>query len=133
MTHAWKRIEATSNYQPRVRFTSLVAVRSAPILCAIILGISGCRDERRLELAAQALSKSADACLVAVRDHGAKYETCPDCTALSALSEQYIEAGGFDPQHPAPARIELVAERARTTAWMARATSASDGRTLSIW
>lgn len=107
------------------------AIRSVTIPCAIILAISGCRDERRLELAAQALSKSADACLVAVRDHGAKYETCPDCTALGALSMQYIEAGGI--QDGVPARIALIAEQARTTAWTARAKSLSGNPRLAIW
>ena len=103
----------------------------ALIFVAVILGASGCRDSRRMELAAKALSKSADACLVAVRDHGAKYETCPDCTALSALSMQYIETGGF--QDGVPAKIALIAEQARTSAWMARAQSISGNPRLAIW
>ncbi len=110
-----------------------LTLRSVLIMVAVILGVSGCRDNRRLELAARALATSADSCLIAVRDRGAKYDECPDCRALDALATQYIEAGGFDPNRPAPARIELIAERARTTAWMALATSASGGRTLSIW
>jgi hypothetical protein len=105
--------------------------RSGLILATLILCVSGCRDNRRLELAAGALSKSADACLIAVRDRGAKYETCPDCAALSTLATQYIEAGGF--QDGVPLKTALVAEEARTSAWMARAMSGSGDPRLAIW
>jgi hypothetical protein len=44
---------------------------------------------------------------------------------------QCIEAGGFDDK--VPARIAVVAERARVSAWMARAVSASGNRRVTIW
>ena len=82
-------------------------------------------------MTAEALSKSADQCLLDVRDRKLKYETSPNCTALSALSMQYVEAGGF--QDDPPPAYALTAEGARTRAWMALATSACDGCSLSIW
>jgi|CXWL01.1.fsa_nt_gi hypothetical protein len=100
----------------------------------LIVMLSGCLDfasNNRLEVAANALSHAADECLYDVRDRKLKYESAPNCTALSALSTQYIEAGGFDKN--TPAEYQLIAEQARTVAWMARAISASGNPALRIW
>jgi len=102
----------------------------------LIVMLSGCLDfasNNRLEVAANALSHAADEYLYLydVRDRKLKYESAPNCTALSALSTQYIEAGGFDKN--IPAKYQLIAEQARTVAWMARAISASGNPALRIW
>lgn len=53
----------------------------------------------------------------------AKYDGSPNCTALGALSQQYINAGGGSPGTALEVEINL--ERARVHAWMARALSES--------
>lgn len=84
----------------------------------------------RLRVAAEALSKSADECLYDVRDRNSSYDASPNCSGLRALSATYIEAGGFQRE---PVEIALIAERARVSAWMARAASLPGGKGLSIW
>lgn len=86
-------------------------------------------DEASLEQKAVALSRQADACLVDVRDNGAKYDTSPYCMQLSPAAQAYISAGGQTPEEPA--EIELIAEGARATAWSAAALSA--GAEPTIW
>jgi hypothetical protein len=93
--------------------------------------VVGCEKHVRLKTTAQALARGADECLSDVRDRRLTYETSRNCAALGALAMQYIEAGGFHDQNPS--EHALIAERARTTAWTARATSLAGGRPLSIW
>ena len=103
-----------------------------PLLLVGVLVVS-CDRERnlRLKTTAEALSRGADECLYDVRDRRLTYETSSNCAALGTLSMQFIEAGGF--RDSTPTEYALVGERARTTAWMARATSAAGGRRLTIW
>lgn len=102
------------------------------LLMCSVLALDGCSErDTKLELAANALEKTASECLLDVRDRKLKYESAPNCTALGTLSAQYVEAGGFD-KH-VPDRIVVIAERALKTAWMARAVSASGGRWLTLW
>lgn len=96
--------------------------------------LSGCldiSDNDRLEITARALSDAADRCLLDVRDRKLKYDNALNCTALGALSMQYIEAGGF--QTDTPAKYALIAEQARATAWTARAVSESGNPGIRIW
>lgn len=102
--------------------------RIAWILCLPVL--VGCTTETRLKTTAEALAKGAEECLYDVRDRKLTYETSPNCNALGPLVKQYIEAGGFRDENRSHA---FIAESARTTAWIARATSAAGGRRLSIW
>lgn len=61
-----------------------------------------------------------------------KYDRAPNCTALSALSQQFINAGGGRPDTPMQVEIEF--ERARVQAWMALALSESKNPgLLRIW
>jgi len=84
----------------------------------------------RLQVAAEALSRSADECLYDVRDRHQTWEASRNCAALSALASEYIAAGGFDKE---PAKIRAIADQARLTAWMARATSLAGGKSVSIF
>jgi hypothetical protein len=103
----------------------LVPVAATVVICGACSSASS-----KLKPLAEALSNTADQCLVDVRDRGASFETSQNCSALGPLASAYIEAGGFQNE---PAEIRLVAERARTTAWMARAASLPGGKGLSIW
>ena len=105
--------------------------RVALLLCVVTL--LGCTSDVRLKTTAEALAKGAEQCLYDVRDRKFTYETSPNCSALSALSMQYIEAGGFREDHFKNKSHAIIAETARMTAWMAKATSLARGRPLSIW
>lgn len=110
----------------RTPIRSLVVLAAS--LCVLLLA---CSDHNaRLRSAAEALSKCADECLYDVRDRHLTWETSSNCAALGVLAKEYTEAGGF--QHE-PAEIRLIAERARVSAWMARAISLANGRPLSVW
>jgi hypothetical protein len=86
--------------------------------------------ESHLRAAAEELSHAADECLYDVRDRRATYETSKQCKVLSVLAKRYIDAGGMRDE---PSDIALIFERARVSAWMARATSAAGGGTVRIW
>ena len=109
----------------------LSPIPSIVVVAVTALAIVGCTDNTRLELSANALSKAADECLLDVRDQRMKYKKSPNCVSLGALSTQYIEAGGF--RNETPAKYALIAEKARTSAWIALATSESGNRLLRIW
>lgn len=102
-----------------------------PVSALVVVSLSGCADHARLEMSARTLSKSAEECLLDVRDRKMKYEKSPSCTSLGALSMQYIEAGGFTAD--TPAKYELIAAQARATAWVALAISESGNPLLRIW
>ena len=91
-------------------------------------------DEKsvRLDVTSKALYESADRCFLTVRDQHTKYETTPDCVALSSLSMRYIEAGGGTSK--TPLKYEHRFSQAQRVAWMAVAHSEScSGKTLRIW
>jgi len=94
------------------------------------LGMWGCGGRAQLKAGAEALSAAAEQCLIDVRDRRLTFETSRSCGSLSPLATAYIAAGGFQNE---PVEIKLLAEQARTTAWMARAVSLAGGRMLSIW
>jgi hypothetical protein len=96
------------------------------------VGLLGCTSDVRLKTTAEALAKGAEECLYDVRDRQLTYEKSPNCSALGALADQYIAAGGFRDDHYKNRSHAFIAESARMTAWMARATSGA-GRPLSIW
>lgn len=93
--------------------------------------LTGCNSmTSSLRLAADALSHAADECLYDVRDRQLTWERSSHCASLSSLAANYIAIGGFQNE---PADIRVIAERARTTAWMARAASLPGGKGLTIW
>jgi len=96
----------------------------------LTLGACSQTENTSLQLAAEALSRSADECLYDVRDRHQTWEISRNCAALSALASAYIAAGGFDKE---PVKIRTIADQARLTAWMARATSLAGGAPVSIW
>jgi hypothetical protein len=115
-----------------------MSMKSSPPTVWIVIALvsatptSGCGGRSAtLRATAEALSKSADQCLLDVRDRRLTYEMSRNCSALGALAGTYVEAGGFQPG--VAADIAIVAEQARATAWMARATSLAGGRFLSLW
>ena len=85
----------------------------------------------KLRLAALALNNSSVSCVEEVKTLKVKYETAPSCVALQALAKTYADLGGFGLN--IPKEIEVVAERARVYAWMARAISASGDPHIAIW
>jgi hypothetical protein len=123
-----------SNVSPQNGATIIArAFRSLIIPVAACFNLISCNSggSERLELTANALSKSADECLLDVRDRGLKYETSSHCTSLKTLSMQHTEAGGF--RSETPAKYALIAAEARATAWAARAVSASGNPAINIW
>ena len=109
-------------------------LRSA-VIAGLFIGIGvstvSCRQTNaELRAAADALSRAADECLYDVRDRNLTWEQSSHCGSLSALASSYIALGGFQNEN---AEVRLVADRARTTAWMARATSLAGGRFLSVF
>ena len=104
---------------------------AAMTLSIFLSGCSGGNRDYKLEIATRALSDAAEKCLLDVRDRNLKYDSASNCTALDALAKQYIEAGGLDKKEPI--EYQLIAEQARTMAWMARAISASGNPRLRIW
>jgi len=111
----------------------IIATIGARLVIGCLMLTSGAcmqTEDARLQVAAEALSRSADECLYDVRDRKQTWEISRNCAALSALASEYIDAGGFDQE---PAKIRAIADQARLTAWMARATSLAGGARVSIW
>lgn len=100
------------------------------VVASALVALTSCGGTAGLRSAAEALSSAADECLLDVRDRRLTFERSPNCSSLSPLATTYINAGGF--RHE-PADIALVAERARRTAWTARAVSLAGGTMLSFW
>ena len=107
-----------------MQFLMITTLSSAAMLVFV-----GCesRNNSRLEAAARAFSKAADECLLDVRDRKKRFETSSHCNSLSALSYQFIEAGGDTPEYT------LIGQEALTTAWKARAVSALGGGMVHLW
>lgn len=117
-----------------MRLEPLTLIRSF-VTVAILILLSSCSftgPSASLKATAQALLDGSEKCVHEVRDQGLKYEKAPNCTALGALSKQYIDAGGGMPE--TPLEVEINFERARVQAWMARALSESKNPALMrIW
>lgn len=111
----------------RVGATAIVPTVSALLLAGCnLLGPSA-----ELTVSAKALMETSERCVLDVRDRNMKYESSGNCNAMSALAQQYINAGGGRPDAPLETEIEF--ERARVHAWMALALSASNGEAFRIW
>lgn len=102
------------------RYTSLLAVA---------LSLAACDGDR--EAAARMFAEQADRCLLAVRDHGARFEASRECLPLRSLSMAYINAGGG--REESPTRHRLLYEQGRASAWAALAISRSGDPSLSLW
>ena len=104
------------------------------VTVAVVIAVSslaGCKDTNSpRRTAADGLSRAADECLYDVRDRQLTWERSSHCAALAGLATNYISLGGFQNE---PAAVRLIAERARATAWMARAASLPGGKGLTIW
>ena len=101
---------------------------------ALLATLAGCKpgaDRARLEQTAKALAKTADGCLLDVRDRKLKYVKAPNCNALRPLYLQHLDAGGFRPE--TPAQYALIAAEAKATAWSARAISEAGNVPVVIW
>ena len=80
----------------------------------------------QLAAAADALLVAADGCYSSV-SAGQSWEESRNCAALQPLATSYIAAGGFQDE---PAAVALIGERARRTAWQARALECGGSRTI---
>lgn len=111
--------------------------RCVALLVAAFSGValSGCSlvgASESQKATSRVLLQASEKCVHDVRDTGVKYDASPNCTALGALSQQYVNAGGGAPD--APLEVEINFERARVHAWMARALSESrDPALVRIW
>jgi len=94
-----------------------------------LLLVPGCKGSER-EDAALAFYGDAEQCLFNVRE-GTKFENSPNCGHLKQSSQRYINLGGQTETESS--KSALIAEQARTMAWMARAISASGNPTISLW
>jgi len=93
--------------------------------------ITGCKLEENEELkkSVYALSTIADECVLDVRDREMKYDKSNNCQKLWTLVDDYMKKwGGLE---DTPKEIEIIFERVRVSAWMAKALSA--GSDSSIW
>ena len=106
-------------------------MRGFVIIISCALALVGCGTNEKTKITAEAFQQGAEKCLLAVRDKNQKYDEAPACNALNELSESYIAAGGF--KDGESAETQLIAEKGRTMAWMARAISASGDPTISLW
>ena len=81
---------------------------SLGVLVSVTVALSaGCEpNDEKLETAATAIEKSAEICLLTVRDQRTKYQDTAACSALGGLSYRYLEAGG-DMRGKTPAKYDL--------------------------
>ena len=103
-----------------------------PLLAALLAGCSLLGASETQKATSRALLQASEKCVYDVRDKSMKYDSSPNCTALGALSHQYINAGGGSPE--TSLEVEINFERARVHAWMARALSESrEPALVHIW
>jgi hypothetical protein len=88
-------------------------------------------DYSKLEAAVDAFSSRAGECLLDVRDRGQKFESSPNCAALSVLSKSYLAAGGQ--KHDEPSPLNAKANYARSVAMSAKAVSCVGGGFQIFW
>ncbi len=105
---------------------------SASLLVASLVGCSVSEPSEAQKSTSKALLDVSEKCVHDVRDKNIKYDMSANCTALGALSRQYIDAGGGRPE--TSLEVEINFERAVVHAWMARALSESRAPELvRIW
>jgi hypothetical protein len=108
-------------------------MRRAPMLAiAMSLLAAACSHrDTLLDAIARELEATVNRCVIDVRDKTAKYETSPNCRALSEIAKRYVAAGGL--KQSAPCLADRIAEGARAKAWMALAVSRTGDPNLMIW
>jgi hypothetical protein len=107
-------------------------MRIAPMLAmAMSLVAAACSKDTQLDSIARELETTVNRCVIDVRDKTSKYETSPNCRALSEIAKRYIAAGGL--KQSAPCVADRIAEGAHAKAWMALAISKSGDPNLMIW
>ena len=107
-------------------------VPAVALSVAGLLGSCTASDSHeKLRIAALSLNNSSIACVEEVKALKVQYEAAPSCLALKALARTYADLGGFGGNIPRD--IEVVAERARAYAWMARAIATSGNPSIEIW
>jgi len=105
---------------------------SATLLVALLLGCSFSGPSETQKVTSKALLDASEKCVHDVRDKNIKYDRSANCTALGALSQQYINAGGGRAE--TSLEVEINFERSRVHAWMARALSESrEPALVRIW
>jgi hypothetical protein len=90
-----------------------------------------CSKDTQLDSIARELEATVNRCVVDVRNKTLKYDTSPNCRALSDIAKQYIAAGGL--KQSAPCVADRIAEGAHAKAWMALAVSKTGDPNLVIW
>jgi hypothetical protein len=107
-------------------------MKTAPMLAMTMsLLAAACSKDTQLDSIARELETTVNRCVIDVRDKTSKYETSPNCRALSEIAKRYIAAGGL--KQSAPCTADRIAEGAHAKAWMALAISKSGDPNLMIW
>ena len=89
-----------------------------------------CSKDTQLDSIARELETTVNRCVIDVRDKTSKYDTSPNCRALSDIAKRYIAAGGL--KQSAPCVADRIAEGAHAKAWMALAVSKTGDPNLVI-
>jgi hypothetical protein len=101
----------------------------------LAIGVSllaaACSKDTQLDSIARELEATVNRCVIDVRDKTSKYDTSPNCRALSDIAKRYIAAGGL--KQSAPCVADRIAEGAHAKAWMALAVSKTGDPNLVIW
>jgi hypothetical protein len=92
---------------------------------------AACAKDTQLDTIARELESSVNRCVIDVRDKTSKYDTSPNCRALSDIAKRYIAAGGL--KQSAPCVADRIAEGSHAKAWMALAISKTGDPNLVIW
>jgi hypothetical protein len=97
-------------------------MRPAPLVAMnMSLLATACSKDTQLDSIARELEATVNRCVIDVRDKTSKYDTSPNCRALSEIAKRYIAAGGL--KQSAPCVADRIAEGAHAKAWMALAIS----------
>jgi hypothetical protein len=107
-----------------MKSTSMLAIGVALLAAA-------CSKDTQLDSIARELEATVNRCVIDVRDKTSKYDTSPNCRALSDIAKRYIAAGGL--KQSAPCVADRIAEGAHAKAWMALAVSKTGDPNLVIW
>jgi len=80
----------------------------------LAIGVSllaaACSKDTQLDSIARELEATVNRCVIDVRDKTSKYDTSPNCRALSDIAKRYIAAGGL--KQSAPCVADRIAEGA---------------------
>jgi hypothetical protein len=75
---------------------------------------AACSKDTQLDSIARELEATVNRCVTDVRDKPSKYDTSPNCRALSDIAKRYIAAGGL--KQTAPCVADRIAEGAHAKA-----------------